>query len=198
MASKGDLTKERILSEAALLFQKKGFGATSINNLLSATGIKKGSLYFHFPGKEEIGLAVLERDKERSIRFMNSNLVGATPEECLTHYFAAVYRKHEKSKFIGGCLFGNTALEMSDSNESYTRFVERMFAEWIARLEEVITAAQEAGQVRDDLEANMLAHHVVSTIEGGIMLARLKKDGRPLSLCLDSLKKLFSCETKTC
>lgn len=191
MATKGELTKERILSEAALLFQIKGFGATSINDLLSATGIKKGSLYFHFPGKEEIGLAVLERDKERLIHFMNANLVGATPGECLIHYLAAVYRKHEESKFIGGCLFGNTALEMSDSNESYARFVERLFDEWIARLEEVIAAAQKAGQVRNDLTANMLAHQAVSTIEGGIMLARLKKNGQPLRLCLDSLRKLL-------
>jgi len=110
------------------------------------------------------------------IRFLDSNLVGKTPGECLSHYLEAVYRKHEESKFIGGCLFGNTALEMSDSNKSYARLVEKLFDQWIARLAEVIAAAQEAGQVRDDLAANMLAHQVVSTIEGGHYAGKAQKE----------------------
>ncbi len=188
MATKGDLTKERILSEATQLFHQKGFSATSINDLLLATGLKKGSLYFHFSSKEEIGLAVLEQARNGFNGVMDSNLVGSTPAECLTNYFESVFRSHEKSKFRSGCLFGNTALEISDSEERYSQIVESLFAGWIVRIEDVISDAQEQGQVRDDLEANALAYHIVSTIEGGIMLSKLKKDGKPLRICLDTLK----------
>lgn len=191
MASKGDLTKERILSEATKLFHQKGFGATSVNDLMSATGIKKGSLYFHFSSKEEIGLAVLEQAKDSFTHYMDTNLVGETPSECLIHYFEAVFRNHELSNFSKGCLFGNTALEVSESNEGYSKIVESLFAEWIVRIEDVVSDAQKQGQVRNDLDANVLAYHIVSTIEGGIMLSKLTKDGKPLSLCLDSLKVLL-------
>lgn len=188
MASKGDLTKERILSEATTLFHQKGFGATSVNDIIVATGIKKGSLYFHFSSKEEIGLAVLEQAKNGSTQYMGAHLVGETPGECLIHYFEAVYRKHKLSNFSKGCLFGNTALEVNEGNESYSHIVDGLFSEWVAGLQDVIAAAQKEGQVRDDIEANVLACHIVSTIEGGIMLSKLKKDGKPLRLCLDCLK----------
>ena len=59
----GTQTRERLLEEATELAQRKGFGATSVNDLLVATGIKKGTLYYHFPGKDDLGLAVLERAK---------------------------------------------------------------------------------------------------------------------------------------
>lgn len=191
MTSRGELTKKRILSEATRLFHQKGFGATSINDILSATGLKKGSLYFHFASKEEIGVAVLERASDEAIRFIDSNLVGASPGECLCHYLEAVFHRHETLKFVGGCIFGNTALETGDSDESYGRIVGTLFSTWISKLEEVLAAAQKTGEVRDDLPANMLAHHVISAIEGGIMLARLQKDGRPLRICLDSLGGLL-------
>lgn len=194
MASKGELTKERILSEATQLFHEKGFGTTSISDILSATELKKGSLYFHFPSKEEIGLAVLEKAKEGFKGAMDSSLVGATPGECLTHYFESVFKKHKKSKFHKGCLFGNTALEVSDSEEGYAQIIESIFAQWLERLEDVIADAQGQGQVRDDLDANMLAHHIVATIEGGIMLSKLQKNGNPLRICLDSLKVFLKLE----
>lgn len=191
MATKGELTKERILSEATQLFHEKGFGATSINDILSATGLKKGSLYFHFPSKEEIALAVLNQAKEEFNRVMDSDLTGTTPGHCLSNYFETVYTNHSKTNFQKGCFFGNTALEIKENQATYSPIVESIFTAWITGLENVIRAAQEKGQMRDDIEAKILAHHVIATIEGGIMLSKLKKDGKPLRLCLDSLKVLL-------
>ena len=59
--SRGEATKERLIEEATGLINIKGLGATSVRDLLAATGVAKGSLYHHFPGKEDLGLAALER-----------------------------------------------------------------------------------------------------------------------------------------
>ena len=72
-------------------------------------------------------------------------------------------------------IFGNAALEMGDADERYARLVDGVFEGWIARLREVLAAAQQAGEVRRDLDAESLARHLVAATEGGIMLARLKK-----------------------
>ncbi|MGM0488939.1 MAG: TetR/AcrR family transcriptional regulator [Planctomycetota bacterium] len=42
----GELTKERLLDEATKLFHQRGFGATSLNDLMAAAGVKKGTLYY--------------------------------------------------------------------------------------------------------------------------------------------------------
>ena len=188
MATKGETTKEQIVTNAEPIIRRRGFTGTSISDLMAATGVKKGSLYFHFSSKDKLGLAVLERSREKFMEFFDSSLTGDTPGECLNSFFDAVVSNHRKSGFVGGCIFGNTALEMSDGDERYAEFVDGVFTDMAARLEGFIAAAQESGQVRADLAADTLAQQIVMTFEGGIMLARLRKDEKPLRLCFDTLK----------
>lgn len=191
MRSQPTLTKERLLSEATQLIHEKGFGATSISDLLTAVGLKKGSLYFHFPSKRELGLSVLEHARAKFAEFRGAALSGDTPEDQLHHFFDAVLSANRENGFVGGCLWGNTALEMSDTDEGYAKFVSDVFDEWIAQIEAVILAGQAQGQFRADVPAHQLASHVVSAIEGGVMLSRLRKAEGPLSGVLGSLKTMM-------
>lgn len=188
-------TRERLLNEMALLVHRKGFNATSINDVIEAVGIKKGTLYYYFSGKEELGLAVLERDKDHFIAFLDTNLFGPTPIEALEQFFKAAFKKHRDTGFVGGCLWGNTALEMSDTNSTYKILVEKVFSEWISRIEGVIRSGQEAGQFRTERTADELARLVVAGIEGGIMMSRMTKQDAPLRSCLESLRVLLLHET---
>lgn len=192
----GKLTRERLLDEAMKLVQQRGFRATSVNDVLMAAGVKKGALYHHFPGKDDLGLAVLERAAQAFLASVDDVLGAATPWESLDRFFASVFERHKKKGFQGGCLFGNTALEMSDAGARYADSVSRVFQEWSRRIEAVIHAGQKAGQIRTDLPADDLAQVVVSTIEGGIMLSRLKKEEQPLKACLESLKVFLRSETQ--
>lgn len=185
-------TRDRLLNETARLVEKQGFGPTSVNDVLQAVGIKKGTLYYHFPGKDELGLAVLERARDDFLAFLDSALDTPMPMEALERFFKAALQKHRKTGFVGGCLWGNTALEMSDSSPVYTAFVGKVFEEWICRIERVIHSGQQAGQIRTDLSAAELARLVVAGIEGGIMMSRLTKQDGPLRSCLDSLRVLLA------
>lgn len=182
------LTKQRILDKATKLVHERGFRATSLSELLTAVGIKKGTLYYHFPGKDDLGLAVLERAKARFLATLDEVLTAPTPAEGIQQFFEFVLEQHRSRRFVGGCLFGNTALEMSDANDRFANSVSHVFREWTSRLAAVIRAGQEAGQFRRDIPAENLAQVVVSTVEGGIMMSRLQKDEGPLKACLDGLK----------
>jgi len=188
--SRGELTKGKILAEATRLVHKKGFEATTINDLVAATGFKKGCLYFHFSGKDELMTAVLEKAKADFFALLDSVLAGKTPGERLNNFFKAVIEFQKKSGFTGGCIFGNTALEMSDKDERVTLFVKGLFDEWAEKIRKVVKAAQDAGDIRSDIPAGIIAKHIIMTIEGGIMLARLEKSGKPLLDCVNSLIKL--------
>lgn len=61
----GEETRKRILEKAALLFVQKGYGAVSMNEVCETAGVSKGSLYHHFPSKDELFLQVVEEDTER-------------------------------------------------------------------------------------------------------------------------------------
>ncbi|MEZ4601245.1 MAG: TetR family transcriptional regulator C-terminal domain-containing protein [Syntrophotaleaceae bacterium] len=188
MATKGDRTRERILAEASRLILCKGLTATTVHDLMAATGLRKGSLYFHFPNKQDICLEVLRQAGLQFMAFLDRTLSGDSPGGCLDHFFREALELHRQNRFIGGCLFGNTALEASDTDPEAAALVAGIFADWISRIQKVVESAQETGQVRSDLPARELAEFVVAAVEGGIMQARLIKDEKPMARCLDVLR----------
>ena len=191
MTSRGEQTRERILKEATPVFFRKGFGATTVNDLIEATGTTKGNLYFHFSGKEEIGLEVLRRAREAFMRFLDEALQGPTPGAGLDHFFQQAVEKQRMKNFVGGCPFGNTALETSDTSEAFAVPVREVFGEWTSKVKQTIEEAQLAGQIRKDLPAGDLAEMVVATMEGGIMQTRLHKSEEPLKRSLETLRKVL-------
>jgi TetR/AcrR family transcriptional repressor of nem operon len=187
MTSKGDQTKQKIIAEASKLVLTKGFEATSMNDLIKATGLQKGCLYFHFTGKDELLVAVLEKAKADFFALIDAGLSGNSPGEQLTNFLHGVLEYQKNMRFSGGCIFGNIAVEMSDRDKRVAHFIKDLFDEWIAKINTVVKAAQRQGQVTSELSANVLARHIVMALEGGIMLSRLEKNEKPLKECIASL-----------
>jgi TetR/AcrR family transcriptional regulator, transcriptional repressor for nem operon len=185
---RGEKTHARVLKTARQLVQEKGFCNTSVEDIIRATGVKKGNLYFHFASKEDLSLAVLEDAKKDFVLFLSDNLKGDSPLEKLSAFFDAVLDKHRQKHFIGGCLFGNTALEMSDSNQRFCDVIKEVFGTWVSAMAPILREAQETGDLKGGLAPELLAKQIVATIEGGIMMSRLSKDGSDLRDCLNSLR----------
>lgn len=190
-------TRERLIDAAYGLARRKGFDRTSVAEVMEAAEVGKGSLYHHFPGKDDLGLAVLERDRQGFMAFLDSALAAPTPLAGLERFFALALQKHRETGFVGGCLWGNTALEMSDTNPAFARVVADVFEEWTAKVAAIIRAGQESGQIRADFPARDLARSVIAMIEGGIMLSRLTKQDGPLRACLATLLAMLTCGART-
>ncbi|MBI4595643.1 MAG: TetR/AcrR family transcriptional regulator [Candidatus Tectomicrobia bacterium] len=189
--TKGEITRARVLETARALINAKGFNNTSINDIIEATGVKKGNLYFHFNGKEELGLAILEEAKSDFFLFLSKSLKGQGPLERLFSFFDAVFAKHKEMNFVGGCLFGNTALEMSDKNCRFSDCIHEVFSEWTAIIADLLMEAREAGELKLKMSPELLAKHIVATIEGGIMFSRVSKHEDDLRDCLNSMRILL-------
>ncbi len=84
-------TKEKILKEALNLFGSKGYAATSMNDIASAIGIKKSSLYFHYRGKEEIFLKLFRKivqEHQNELDKIMKGLKNKNTFEKLFHIFS--------------------------------------------------------------------------------------------------------------
>lgn len=184
-------TRDILISSAAKLVATKGFDRTSVQDVIDEAGVGKGSFYHHFCSKDELGLAVLEQDRASFMEMLDTCLEPGEGIDALGHFFGTALQKHRATGFIGGCLWGNTALEMSDCNSAFIEPVDTVFREWSDRLSRVIATAQKNNEVRDDANASDLALFVVAAIEGGIMLSRLRKDEKPMRTCLALLLRLL-------
>lgn len=190
-ATKGERTRAKVISEATDLINRRGFANTSVNDLVEATGVKKGNLYFHFTSKEELGLELIRRASGEYFKYLGANAKGATAARRIGGILDAVYRLHRKRGFVGGCIFGNMALEMSDVNDDFARMVRDIFEEWIRLLARLIREAQEEGDIREDIDPASAARLVVASLEGGIMMARLSKNGSDMLECVKTVKAML-------
>lgn len=59
--ARSEIRRERILSSALKVFTEKGYGAAAMDDIASASETSKGGLYFHFPNKQTLYLALLDR-----------------------------------------------------------------------------------------------------------------------------------------
>lgn len=138
---------------------------------------------------------MLEREGQAFLDFVDRALAGTSPGAGLDNFFTQALHLHRRRGFVGGCLFGNTALEAGDTDPVLAGRVRAIFAAWTHRLTDAIAAAQNGGQVRADLPAEHLAGLVVAGLEGGIMQARLEKRAAPLRETLDTLRTLLDLQS---
>ena len=181
---KGEKTRDHILKTTRVLLMANGFHDTSINDIIKAAGVTKGNLYYHFASKEDIGLAVLEDVKEEFFQFLADSFTGETACAKVANSCQAIFEEQIRNNLVGGCLFGNAALEMSDSNPRFSKVIRNVFAHWVEEIERYLSQAKAEHSLHLNVSPGMLARAIVATIEGGIMLSRVTKKQADLEDCL--------------
>ncbi len=189
--SKGDITREHILDAALDLIHTRGFSGTSMSDITEATGVKKGNLYFHFSSKEDLVYALIEKAGDDFNAYIAKHTRGSNAREKIFAGIEALFRFHKKRNFVGGCIFGNTALEMGDNNPRFEALIRDIFDGWIHDFARLIRRGQEEGDIPEKFVPEVTARHIVATLEGAIMLTRISKNPSHYRDCIDSLKHIL-------
>ena len=191
MQTKGQETRSHILQESRRIFTLQGFQNTSISTIIAATGVKKGNLYYHFPSKEELGLAVLIDARDEFFTILEKSLMGDQTVTRIIHSCNVIKDLIQQGDFVAGCLFGNTALEMTDANSRFAEIIREVFTHWIDRVEQELRLAEGSAHLNTPLSPSSLATAIVALLEGGIMLSRVYQDKKSLEVCIDAIQDLF-------
>jgi AcrR family transcriptional regulator len=77
---KSDVTRARILAAAARLFRDKGYSATRLSDIAEVLGLGVGSLYYHFPSREALVEAVMERGLRQTYDAVAETLAAMPPD----------------------------------------------------------------------------------------------------------------------
>lgn len=183
--NKAARTKEFIIQKAAPLLNTKGYAATSLSDIITATGLTKGSIYGNFTSKDELVLQAYSHNVERFRRCMDEAIdQGRTPYDKLL-YFVEFYRNNwDMMVHNGGCAMLNAATEADDNIHYLQEPVKRNFVQWQKRLASIMESGATQGVFRD-LDASTYAYTLIMLIEGGILLSLSLKDRRHLDTALD-------------
>jgi AcrR family transcriptional regulator len=174
---KGARTRQRIVREAAGLFNTRGFAGTSVSDVSAATGLEKGGVYNHFGSKDDLALAAFDY-AAALIHTRLAAAVRAHPDGVgrLRGMFD-VYRTLSEQPFIaGGCPILNTAVDADDTHPALRERARSAMDVWLRLVAEALEAGDAAGQFRPGLDVTAVAGTIVAALEGGILLARLYRD----------------------
>jgi len=174
-----------------VLINRKGLRNTSMQDIIDETGVKKGNLYFHFSGKDDLGLSIIREAAERYFEYLSKSITSREPLGKIRDILGAVLRFHRRTGFVGGCIFGNTALEMGDTDGRYAALIMEVFDRWVHILAGLLREAGKAGVLPAGIRPEPMARHIVSAMEGSIMMARLYKREDPIAECIKYLEKLI-------
>lgn len=190
----GANTKEQILQAACRLIHLYGFNNTRLDQILRESGVGKGNFYYHFKSKDDLGHAVLDRlalwTRERVGRVIFRD--DGDPIEEIFSLFALVLEMQRETGCVGGCPLGNLALELSDIHDGFRQRIEEILTTWRDQISNAITRAQARGQLAQNVHPERLAEFIIAGIEGGILLAKARKDLSVLEGCLDELKRYLN------
>lgn len=171
-----------------LRFWLRGYRATSIEDLVKATGVKPGSLYSAFPGgKRALFLKSLERYSKLIVpqKLGELEAPGASLAE-LRGYFDGLVRDLLSPEGRQGCLLVNTAIENAAEDDEAAAVVRGH----LARLEQCMAAAlrnaRSRGEVRGSVDPVGSAKLLVATCQGLMVVGKANPDETVLRAITDN------------
>ncbi|MCE2681061.1 MAG: TetR/AcrR family transcriptional regulator [Burkholderiales bacterium] len=165
--------RSKIISSAAALAKKNGFGTTGVDDLMGSAGMTGGAFYKHFSTKQDLlSEIVLAEIKRSAAMFVARSDTALSPIEMLEKYLSLAHvKKPEK-----GCLLPALSAEIGHASEP----VKQSFEEQIKQL------VSELSSTLGDTEKTWAA---LSLCVGGVMLARAMKTEAAQQALLDACKK---------
>jgi TetR/AcrR family transcriptional regulator, transcriptional repressor for nem operon len=166
MAGIKQFDRHEVLDRAMAVFWERGYEATSIQDLLQAMGINRGSLYATFGDKQQLFLAVLDHYAEKVSTAMLDVLGDTDPRRAIAQMFAVLLHRTSDPRWPRGCLNTNTALECPGSGDAITRTVAERLGQQESALYHVLHRAQVAGALDHGQDCRALARFFVGVAQG--------------------------------
>ena len=166
MAGVKQFDRDEVLDRAMAAFWTRGYEATSIDDLVQATGIGRGSLYGTFGDKRQLFLAALDRYWNTVGMEMFAELSDPDARHAIERMFDALIRRASNPKFQRGCLFTNTSLECPTCGEEIARKIAENMGQQETAIYQVLRRAQADGTLSQTQDARALARFFLGVAWG--------------------------------
>jgi TetR/AcrR family transcriptional regulator, lmrAB and yxaGH operons repressor len=169
-------TRQRMVRTAARLLRRQGYAATGWRQIVADSQTPWGSQAHHFPGgKEQLASEAVALAGAHYERLLRSGLADTHPADFVSRWAELASVELESSGWADGCPVATIALETAHRSDALGDACASAFSGWETALTEAIVVRGGDGE-----EARRLATLVLAGIEGGLLLARTRRDAGPL------------------
>ena len=181
-----------VLNRAMDAFWTRGYEATSIKDLVEATGIHRGSLYAAYEDKRALFIHALKHyDNEYRRDFLENVGRENKPRDAIVEVFRQVVQSAQAGKNRRGCLLVNAALELAPHDPEIGDFIKESLKAVETFFKERIEAAQQDGSISPATSAEKTAGALLGLLLGLRVLSRSCPDETTMNAIADQAEQLL-------
>jgi TetR/AcrR family transcriptional repressor of nem operon len=182
--------RAKLLSTARILAQTRGFNAFSYRDLAKIVGIKTASIHYHFPTKDDLGVALIHQYTESMMVALHD--IDSQPIGYLAQFnqFVQIFEQTSESS-EQWCLAGMFASDVQTLSEAMRQAVTAFFIQVEQWLKALLERAVAANAFRPLVPISQLAPMILASLEGALLTTRLMNQPMRLQETAQSLTKLL-------
>ena len=184
---KGVATRERILEIAEAAVLAKGFGATSIDEVIAEAGLTKSGFFYHFKGKNELAHEMVRRYVQANDRlfddiFARGRQLSDDPLQAfliglklLAEVMADLPKGHP------GCLIASICYQEQLFDRQVRELTAASVKAWNARFHAILDEIAASHPPREPVDLDDIADMLSCVVDGGIIMSKTLNDPGRLS-----------------
>jgi AcrR family transcriptional regulator len=185
MQKRAELTRARLLEAGAIVFSRLGFAQASMNDIIDEAGITRGGLYFHFPSKESLAVAIVEEQFAQWPPLVAA--VAADSPDPLTAVVALTYevgRRFREDPIV------RAGVRLSIDREAINASMPVPFVGWTNIIQSLLTEARRKHLLRQGVTPAPTARVIVGGFFGVQHVSEMQTGRKDLESRLDEFWKV--------
>jgi AcrR family transcriptional regulator len=176
------------VAAAAALIHERGVAGTTFEDVRTAAGVSGSQLSHYFAGKDELVQAVIDHQADIIVGNQEQADLGTT--EGIKAWRDMVIAAARSSGGKGGCPLGSLGGQLAETDPEARALIAAGFTRWSAAIGDRLRSRQAAGHLPADVTPDDLAVTLLAALQGGLLLAQVQRDTRPLETALDTILAL--------
>jgi TetR/AcrR family transcriptional regulator, transcriptional repressor for nem operon len=184
--------REKLIRVGTQQLYAYGFHGTTVDRILEASGVPKGSFYHHFHSKEKFAKEALDR----YIRFQFDLLArwagkdDLDTADVITGYFNDMAVAFTRSRYQRACLVGKLSTEMAATSPAFREVLAADIEQWKAKIVELLQRGRDRGDVYEGITIDEMADTVLALIQGAFVLVLASRNDAMLDATRTALRLL--------
>jgi AcrR family transcriptional regulator len=188
LTPKGERTRARIVAAAAALIHERGVVGTTFEDVRTAAEVSGSQLSHYFAGKDELVQAVIDHQADIIVGNQEQADLGTT--EGIRAWRDMVVTAAGSTGGKGGCPLGSLGGQLAETDPEARALIAAGFARWSSAIGDELQALQAAGHLPVGVTPDDLAVTLLAVLQGGLLLAQVQRDARPLEAAVDTVLAL--------
>lgn len=188
---KGRATRARIIQAAAELVAERGVAEMSLDEVGARAHASRSQLYHYFEDRDDLIRAVVYATTSAVLAAQDELLDDLDSWAGIDRWFASLETIQRERKARGGCPIGSLVGQLAERDQLARAGLAEGFGLWEARLREGLERMRTSGKLAANTDPSGLATATMALLQGGLLLAQVRRDPDQLTIALDAARTLL-------